>query len=220
MKKLCIVLGFMAFGITADAQEIRLSLYSAYAFDDHVESYSNYDQYFYGTMKGGFLWGGGLEYKPSANYGIELMYKRIDSKAPLRYNSFYNFEKSAELDYAANYIMLGSQRYLVLADGMLEPYFGLLAGMVIFDLENPVENQKGTYTKFAWGARAGAVVWPSDVIGIRAEFQLSSAVQSAGGGLYVGTGGSGVGVSTYSTIFQASIGGGLVFKFNTGGVAQ
>jgi hypothetical protein len=40
-----------------------------------------------------------------------------------------------------------------------------------------------------------------------------SAVQSAGGGLYFGTGGGGAGVSTYSSMYQFGLGGGLAFQF-------
>jgi hypothetical protein len=41
---------------------------------------------------------------------------------------------------------------------------------------------------------------------------LLSAVQAVGGGLYFGTGGAGAGVSGFSTFYQFSLGGGLVFK--------
>jgi hypothetical protein len=45
------------------------------------------------------------------------------------------------------------------------------------------------------------------------QAQLQSAVQAFGGGLFVGTGGVGAGVNSYSTIMQFGLGGGLVFKF-------
>jgi hypothetical protein len=42
--------------------------------------------------------------------------------------------------------------------------------------------------------------------------QLLSIPQGAGGELYFGTGGAGAGVSTYSTMMQFALGGGLTFK--------
>jgi len=39
-----------------------------------------------------------------------------------------------------------------------------------------------------------------------------SIAQGAGGGLYFGTGGVGAGVSTYSSMYQFQLGGGLTFK--------
>jgi len=41
---------------------------------------------------------------------------------------------------------------------------------------------------------------------------LLSAVQSLGGSFYFGTGGSGAGVSAYSTMYQWGLGGGLTLK--------
>lgn len=53
---------------------------------------------------------------------------------------------------------------------------------------------------------------PGEVAGIRLQAQLLSPVQAAGGGFYFGTGGSGIGVSTYSSIYQFNLGGSLVFR--------
>jgi hypothetical protein len=50
-------------------------------------------------------------------------------------------------------------------------------------------------------------------IGIKLQAQLLSAVQSLGGGIFVGTGGVGAGVASYSTLYQFGLGGGLVFRF-------
>jgi hypothetical protein len=43
---------------------------------------------------------------------------------------------------------------------------------------------------------------------------LLSAVQSMGGGLYFGTGGAGAGLTGYSTFYQWTLGGGLIFDIN------
>ena len=66
-------------------------------------------------------------------------------------------------------------------------------------------------TKFAWGLRLGANIWASEKMAIKLQGQLMSAVQGAGGGLYFGTGGAGVGVSTYSSMLQFGLGGGITF---------
>jgi hypothetical protein len=71
-------------------------------------------------------------------------------------------------------------------------------------------------TKFAWGLRGGANIYPAGdagKVGIKLQAALLSAVQGAGGGLYFGTGGAGAGVTTYSSMLQFTLGGGLVFKF-------
>jgi hypothetical protein len=55
-------------------------------------------------------------------------------------------------------------------------------------------------------------VWAGEKFGIKLQAQLTSVSQGAGGGLYFGTGGAGVGLSTYSSIYQFGLGGGLTFK--------
>jgi len=190
---------------------LRLHAYTTYAFDDNVDSYYSTTSYFEGTIKGGFEYGGGLEYILRPAYGIELSYLRLDSKAPLTY--YDNGVKSAEFDVASNYIMLGGNRYLLL-NPKLEPYFGVQLGMGIFNVDNPENGKSGNATKFAWGIKAGLNIWLTDKIGLKMQAGLLSAVQSVGGGLYVGTGGAGAGVSSYSTFYQWTLGGGLVFDIN------
>jgi len=65
--------------------------------------------------------------------------------------------------------------------------------------------------KFAWGLRLGGIIWTPGRVGIKLQAQLLSAVQSAGGSVYFGTGGAGAGVSMYSSMYQFGVGGGLVF---------
>ena len=72
--------------VQAQGPEIRLHGYALYAFDDNsVDSYHSANSYFYGSIKGGFQYGGGLEVMPYPESGIELSYLRLDSKAPMEY---------------------------------------------------------------------------------------------------------------------------------------
>ena len=190
----------------------RLHVYTTYAFDDNVDSYYSTTSFFEGKIKGGFEYGGGLEYMLHPAYGIEFTYLRLDSKAPITY--YDNGTQFAEFDLASNYLLLGANRYLVI-NPKLEPYAGLQAGMVIFNVENPETGNSDNAVKFSWALRAGLNIWVTEKIGIKMQAGLLSAVQSVGGGLYFGTGGAGAGVTGYSTFYQWNLGGGLVF--NLGG---
>jgi len=190
---------------------LRLHGYANYAFDDKVDSYYSTTSYFRGTLEGGFEYGGGLEYILRPAYGIEFSYLRLDSKAPMVYYDI--IERSAELDVASNYLMLGGNRYLV-GNPKIEPYFGLQMGMGIFKVNNPETDNTGNATKFAWGLKAGINIWLSDKIGLKLQGGLLSAVQSVGGGLYFGTGGASAGITGYSTFYQWNLGGGLIFDLN------
>jgi len=190
---------------------LRVNGYTFYAFDDRVDSYYSNTEYFNGKIKGGFQWGGGLEYMMIPGQSIELTYLRLDTEAPMEY--YDNRVKNTTFDVATNYIMIGSNRYFGM-NPKIEPYGGLQLGMAIFNVDDQAANStlSGSATKFAWGAKLGLNFWASESLGIKIQTGLNSAVQGAGGGLYFGTGGVGAGVSTYSTFYQFYVGGGLTFK--------
>ena len=195
------------------AQEFRVNLFGQYVFDDHVESYYSTTSYYEGTIKGGFKWGGGLEYLVNPAYGINLIYLTQSTTAPLNYydNNPPAGLKNREFDLTTHWIMLGGARYM--RKDKFEPYGGLEIGMVISNLDNPVSGASASNTNFAWGIKIGTNIFFSEKVGLKLQADLRSATQAAGGGLYFGTGGAGVGVSSYSTIYQFGLGGGLVFRF-------
>ena len=213
MKKLLVVLlcltGSYLFAQTGPS--VRLNGYATYAFDDNsVDSYYSNSSYFDGSLKGGFQYGGGLEVMVNPAYGLEVMYLRLDSEAPMYYWGTVT-ELFQTFDIAHNYIMPGFNRYLQV-NPKLEPYGGFLLGMGVYNVENPDNGDTGSATKFAWGFRLGSNIWVNERIGLKIQAQLLSATQSMGGGLYFGTGDAGAGVSTYSSYYQFNLGGGLVFK--------
>jgi hypothetical protein len=190
---------------------MRINLYGAYAFDDYFEVYSDSYNYYHGTLEGGFQWGAGFEFNLRPEYGLELLYYRQDTHAPTTWQSGAAVLSDYEnLAVAANYILLGGNRRVI--KGNAELYGGLMGGVAIHDISNEASTKSTSVTKFAWGLRGGVNIWTTETIGIKLQAQLISAVQAAGGGAYIGTGGTGVGVSTYSTIYQFGLGGGLTFK--------
>lgn len=114
---------------TVQAQ-LRINGYAAYLFDDSFDSRYSSTSYFYGKIKGGLQWGVGAEYLVRPEYGIELVYFRQDTEAPVNY--YRNGEVTDILDLGINYVMLGGVRYLQ-ANPVFEPYGGLLVGMAIYN---------------------------------------------------------------------------------------
>jgi len=209
-KKLtAFIISCMSFSFLAAQQEFRLNGFAGYVFDDHVESYYSTTSYYDGTIKGGFRWGGGLEYMMNPHYGLNLMYLTQSTTAPMTY--YDNGIKNRDFDLTAHWIMLGGARYM--RKDKFEPYGGFELGMVISEIENSLSGASASNTNFAWGMKIGSNIWLNEKIGIKLQADLRSAVQAAGGGLYFGTGGAGVGVSSYSTIYQFGLGGGLTFRF-------
>jgi len=214
MKSFYILSFTLLLSLSASAQGFRFNAFGAYAFDDRVDRYNSSTSYFDGTLKGAFLYGAGIEYEIRKNTWFEVLYQRMDSDAPMTFSNGNFFPKYKTFNYGLNYIMMGGSKSVVVADGKLEPFGGIDLGMAIFQIKNPEPGGRSSLTKFAWGAKLGAIIWPTPKVGLRLQFQVNSAVQAVGGGAYFGTGGAGVGVSTYSTMFQPAIGGGLVFKMN------
>jgi hypothetical protein len=194
---------------TSFAQNVRLNGYSSYVFDDDVDSYYDPYNYYNGTIKGGYCWGIGAEFLPAPTKGIELKYLRRSTTAPMEY--YKNTLKYSTFDVNLNYILLGGNNYFK-TGGKVEPYAGADIGMALIYVTNQDNGAEDNTTKFAWGLKLGTNIWINEKIGLKLQADLLSAVQSAGGGLYFGTGGAGAGVSTYSTMYQWGLGGGLTFK--------
>jgi hypothetical protein len=211
MKKLFVSVSvFFLFSMVASAQSFRLNGYAGYVFDDQVEAYSGV-AYFEGKVKGGFRWGVGAEYMIQPTYGIELMYLRQDTKTPITYYSGGIVgPRNTEIDVAINWLTIGGNRYFRKPGSKIEGFFGgnLGAAFIGGEAEN---GESDDVTKFAWGIKGGATIWATEKVGIKLQADLMSAVQGMGGGLYFGTGGAGAGVSTYSTMLQFGLGGGLTF---------
>lgn len=220
MKKICFIL-LLFCAVNAFSQkkpEFRLNLYASYVFDDRVDSYYSNTSYYDGTVKAGLQWGAGLEYMLHPNAGIELVYLHEDTKAPTTYyddNVIVDPVKTTEFDISINYILLGSTKYFPLSPAV-EPYFGIQLGVGIVNASNPDEGTEGNRTKFAWTLKGGSNIWVSEKLGIKLQAALTSLAQAAGGGVYFGTGGVSPGLSTYSSILQFSLGGGIVYKFGQG----
>jgi hypothetical protein len=213
MKKLLCALLLLATIQTASAQgkDIRLNGYGAYVFDDQIDTYYSGNYYYSGKISGGARWGAGIEFMLKEAYGLELSYLRQDTKVPIDYYVGQGNERR-EFDVAMNWIMLGGMRYLK-KNPKVEPYGGGQLGVVIIDVSNPLEGGgSNSATKFAWGLRLGTVIWAAEKLGIRLQADLMSGVQAVGGGLYFGTGGAGAGISTYSSLLQFGLGGGLALK--------
>src|SRR5688572_2525775 len=213
MKKIILVSALTIFtlGCFAQPKGIRLNGYGAYVFDNSFDTYYSSNEYMQGKIKGGFQWGVGLEVLPHEDYGIELLYYRQDTKAPISYEYGIGLG-DRELELGINYIMLGGVRYMDVGSEKVQPYAGGLLGMAVFNNKEPEGTEESSYVKFAWGLRLGVNIWASEKVGIKLQTQLLSAVQGVGGGLYLGTGGAGAGVSSYSTLLQFGLGGGLCFK--------
>ncbi|MCO4292455.1 porin family protein [Solitalea sp. MAHUQ-68] len=221
MKKLSIILLIViGTSLSVSAQNFRINGYTSYVFDDAIDSYYSETRFFEGQVNGGFQWGLGIEYMLPTNgakqYGVELSYFRQDTKAPLTYydpNDIVDHIDKTNFDLGLNFIMLGGNGY-VKVNPKVEPFGGFAAGVAILDLTNPNNKKSDSATKFAWSIKGGANIYVTPKVALKLQASLLSSVQAVGGGLYFGTGGAGAGVSSYSSMLQLILGGGLTLNLN------
>ena len=211
MKPLLSIL-LVCFFITASSQTTRLNGYALYVFDDKFDSYYSPGDYYEGKFKGGLQWGVGIEYMPTPMNGIELLYLNQQTTAPTTYAApGISGIKTTNFDVGLNWAMLAFNRHMMKPGSKVEGFGGGMLGAAFINVDNPDNNSSNSATKFAWGLRLGANIWASEKVAIKLQGQLMSAVQGAGGGLYFGTGGGGAGVTTYSSMLQFGLGGGITF---------
>lgn len=206
MKKGLLLFGFVLVLATAVWAQptVTLLTFESYTFADKFDT-----EYGTGKIQDGFQWGGGLEFGLSDEMAVELIYQNLKTTA--YYDGYYNLGNSQRYNgnIGINYVLVGGTRYAPLNDKV--------SGFGTFDLgvawSSPDESlQSESVTKFALGGRLGVRIMVSEKVSLRLHGQLLSPVQWAGGGFYFGTGGSGAGVTTGSTIYQFNLGGSLNFR--------
>jgi len=185
---------------------ITLMTFESYTFPDKFST-----EYGSGKIQDGFQWGGGLEIGLEETMAIELIYQNLKTNAYYDAYSLSGGSRRLEGNVGVNYMMLGGTKYAPLND-VISGFGSLDLGVGWFNPSSSLESS--SITKFAWGGRLGVRFMASDKVSFRIHAQLLSPVQWAGGGFYFGTGGSGAGVSTGSTIYQFNLGGSLNLKLN------
>ncbi|MEI8110440.1 MAG: porin family protein [Chitinophagia bacterium] len=210
MKKTFFVALMLTVAGISYGQNTRFHIYTGYAFDDNIDSYFDNSNYYKGTIRGNYIWGGGIEFMPHRYTGFEVSYLRMDTDAPMTY--YNGGVKNKTFNIGINNIMFGGNRYFSTISNKVEPYVGGMMGMTIFSIKNSDAGGTRTATKFGYGVKIGTNIYVTELVGIKLQAQLMSVAQAVGGGAYFGTGGSGVGITTYSSMLQIGLGGGLVFK--------
>ena len=203
MKSYLLLFALLVTSVSLRAQGgITLLTFESYTFADKFET-----EYGYGKIYDGFQWGAGLEFEIQPTAAVELIYQRLETDA--YYEGYLSTDYSGKL--AMNYILLGGTGY--------QPFNDVVSGFGTFNMgvgftSNLDETLLSeNVTKFTIGGRLGVrIAPPSSKVSIRLHAQILSPVQWFGGGFYFGTGGSGAGVSTGSTIWQFNLGGSVNYR--------
>jgi hypothetical protein len=179
------------------------------------------------TPFGGYLLGGSVKFyegkfkvEDNACYGgmlavqvtsgnfIELSYTGMTTEGDWKPYSDYISEHPAQnVKMAVNHFQIGSVNELHLDNEAVRPYGTLTLGTTWFNIQEDNGNDKWL---FSVAAGLGLKYFFNDRIGIRLQARLLLPVVYNGGGFYIGTGGSGMYVSSTAPIVQGDFTGGLI----------
>ncbi len=201
MKKFNLILSLITcLALSAVAQPtVTLMTFESYTFSDKFDT-----QYGKGKVQDGFQFGGGLEIGLNETKAFEIIYQHLKTDV-----YYQGFDQRYDGNVNISYIMLGGTNYLNASD-VISVFGTFNAGAGIFTPNSTLKS--GTISRLTLGGRLGIRIMPSDKVSLRLHMQLFSPVQWAGGGFYFGSGGSGAGVSTGSTIYQFNLGGSLNYR--------
>lgn len=188
------------------AQRVELTATGGYQY---WGSYKYYDSYTNTNGKlalgDGPCYGGILGFELADAAFVELVYNHQDSRLINKPN--FGYDKTLG-DVGVNYFQLNGTRGVQIND-KVEPFVTLGLGAVLFD---PVSAKYSSLWKFSMNLGAGVKYYISDRIGLRFSAGLWAPIQGVGIGVGIGTGGAYAGASTYTTIIQMNLQGGLIFR--------
>jgi hypothetical protein len=211
MKKIILLLVLTGTMTTIMAQHARLNFYGAYTFDDGFDVVSDANTFYNGTVKGGVQWGAGLQYMFNKQSSAEILWLHRSTTVPANFKFGSNTQlRSETFDLKHDFIMLSGDGHFG-GGGKAEGYAGIMAGVLISNLEAPSLNKSSNNTNFAWGGRVGTNIWFSPKLGLKLQALILSASRATGGDYYWSWYGP-IYLTEYSTLWQFSLGGGLTFK--------
>jgi hypothetical protein len=143
-------------------------------------------------------------YQVVPNTFIEFNYTRIDTRA--------SFEPPIDDEFkiAMNYFLLGATQQFL--EGRFHPFINGSLGLTWFD---PKEGGFDSEVLFTAALAGGAKIDVTRRLGARLQARLLMPMTFAGGGLWFGTGGAGVGIYT-NVVWQGDFSAGLVIGLGEG----
>lgn len=216
MKKL-ILMALTAVSITSVAYsqmgttgpKFYLNGFAGYTFDESF--FAAYGEW---RFKGNMHYGGSAEFVlqgASTRYNertVELLYQGMSSDLTPNFTTGPNKPINATMN--VSYLTLGVNNYIGKSRKVMG-FGGIAMGAAFFNGDATVNNvqESASATKFAINLKGGGRFMFSETVGLKLYAQLNTVVGGVGGGFYFGTGGAGAGVSTYSSMVQFGLGGGL-----------
>lgn len=205
-KKLSFVLLLVAVSFQVFAQgDIEVTGFGGYTFKNSFNIRGGK-----ATIGDGGTFGGSLAFEVRDGIDLELYYSRQESTLSAKANylgEVINFRESGNVSYW----MVGGTRNFQGMNPNMYFFTSVRLGGVTFSTK---DNTPDSVSKFAASFGGGMKYFINDQMGIKLSGNMLFPIFDVGAGLWFGSGGAGVGVSTWSPILQFNFNGGIFFRIS------
>lgn len=204
MKKVLLTLTLILVANQLWAQrDIEITAFSGYTFKNTFDIYGGRAR-----IDDGHTYGGMLAVEVTDGLDVEFMYSRQNTVVTA-YSAFMSNDVNEDANVV--YYMIGGTKTFETMNSSLNFFTGMkLGGVTIASQEDDFDS----VSKFAAGLNGGVKYFITDKLGIKLAMLINFPIVDVGAGLWFGTGGGGVGVSTWSPIVQFNMQGGLFFRIS------
>lgn len=204
IKVICLALILSVSSQVSFAQKFELVPLCGYIFQS---TYYGYDGRI--EFEGGLALGGLINFKPTKFVEIGINILNQNTTANLIYSSSSLGKDESMEAGIINYQLSLVRNYIKKEDQKVIPFMGLDIGCVQF--YGKTENAD-SYYKMSIGFKGGVKIALSETLNLRIQPQMEMPIQGAGVGIGIGTGGASVGATTYASVVQFGIIGGIGFS--------
>jgi len=205
MRKIFLVLpAILLLSAGAFAQSsVELLPSVGYTFASHNDFYNTY-----GRIADGVSYGGSIKFNVTRSFGVEVLYSHMNTTTGLYYYGTDQSPIYGLSNLQLDYIMAGPVESFSIPNSTVHPFIGAMLGAAV--LTPDANSGYNSDTKFAVGFQLGTNIYINPRVGIQLKAQVLSPVDGAGGSIFLSNYGSGAGIDTYSSIYQFTLGGGLI----------
>lgn len=201
--------GLFALATEGFAQQRNVELSPFVGFQWSTKTYTSGG---YLSTKDGMNFGGTIDITVQRDLQLELLYVYFDTQTRFVSQSFA-FPSSQYTDLGVHFMQVGYVKGF--KRGKVEPFGAFTLGAVLFTpgdllLEDGRRITAGDTWRFAVTLGGGAKIFFSEKLGIRLQARLLVPIYFSGVGMYVGTGGSGLGVSGGIPVLMGDFTAGII----------
>ena len=196
---------FLGSGLTfAQDHKVELTPFGGYMLGGSVKFYEGKFK-----VQDAACYGGNLAVQVRSGVFVEFSYTGMTTQGDWKPYSEWAYDiPEGSVDMAVNHFQIGSVNELPLDNEAIRPYGTFTLGTTWFNIQDDDADDEWL---FSVAAGLGLKYFFSEKIGIRLQARMLIPVVYNGGGFYLGTGGSGMYVSSTAPIIQGDFTGGLIF---------